>query len=831
MRRERTIKIGILAAVFVLAVIMFSYWTNRGSASMTADMGLATLPTISFVTEGKEANLLVGHKKEMNVASMRDTIAVYGEKGTLGVKIHHIEDVNSLKYEVYTLDGKEQLYEKSVKEVKESLTFRFENVLKKNQEGILKITLEQGNVPLYYYTRIIKDNGYHVKECLEYVEKLHNNLLKKENEDDVKKVMESNAQGDNTTLQHVTIHSNLRHVMWGSLNPKVVNGPYFEIKEVKNAYTSVRLSYQVQCQGDNNEQEIYNVKEFFKVAQGTDQIYLLEYDRTMEEEFRTSNVVLGAKGVILGIAGEELTYKVNSKGTIVAFIQANELWNYSKDNDAFALVFSFADAEKEDVRNRTDYHSIQILSMEENGNMTFSVCGYMNRGVHEGESGMAVYYYNMSKNSVEEEAFIPSRESSAVIEKELNELAYYNKEQEMLYVLLDGTLLRVRPQKDERTVLMEGLERGQYVVSDDGHLLAYQKENEGKEVVEIWNFAKDTKQAVSEENGEKVIPLGFVGSDFVYGLFREENAGYDAAGTAVRAMHRLEIRNAKKEVVKTYQKDNVYILGATITDNMITLRQATRSGSNYTEIAEDYITNNETSVSDLILFQSYWTDLKETQYRLVFSKGIQDKNAKTLKPKQVLQEKPTVLELERKTEEKYFYVYGLGEQAGVFEEAGEAIALAEKLSGVVLSPKQNYAWEDGNRVSWYRNFEIAGFTASGGESTLAACLKKVLSYEGKKSDAAAELASKSSEQILAEQLETEVIRFRGCSVKAMFYLIDKGVPVIALKDSANAILLVGYDAKTVTYVDPGSGSAYTSAIEKVDEMLAGSGNTFIGYIK
>ena len=76
MKKERVMKIGILSVVFVLAMIVFSYWTNRGSADMTADMGAATLPTLSFQVEGKEANLLIGHKREMNIASMRDAIAV-----------------------------------------------------------------------------------------------------------------------------------------------------------------------------------------------------------------------------------------------------------------------------------------------------------------------------------------------------------------------------------------------------------------------------------------------------------------------------------------------------------------------------------------------------------------------------------------------------------------------------------------------------------------------------------------------------------------------------------------------------------------------------------
>ena len=140
-------------------------------------------------------------------------------------------------------------------------------------------------------------------------------------------------------------------------------------------------------------------------------------------------------------------------------------------------------------------------------------------------------------------------------------------------------------------------------------------------------------------------------------------------------------------------------------------------------------------------------------------------------------------------------------------------------------------WEADNRVAWYRNFNVSAFAAKDEETNLAACVRKVLSYEGESTDAVAELGAKTPEEILSEQLGTEAVRFRGCSVKDMFYLIDKGVPVIGLKDSTNAILFVGYDAKTATYIDPTNGGPYASSIEQLDEMLKGSGNTSIGYVR
>lgn len=830
--KERTIRIAVLSVVFVLAIIVFSFLTNRGSASLTADMSSATLPTISFQTAGREANLLVGHKRSMDIASVRETICVYDDTEKLEMTIHHNpKSVDSISYEIYSANGEEKLYQDTVNKVEETVRLKMGADLPEGQEGLLKITLHLGKTPLYYYTRIIKDQNYHVEDCVKYIEELHNDILKKKNEDGIKKVMESNSEGNNTTLQHVTIHSDLNHIMWGKLKPEVTNDVQMEITEAKKAYTSVLLRYQVTLAGDNNKKEVYNVKEFFKVAHGSERIYLLEYDRKMEEVFQTSNVTLSSKGVLLGIAKEDTPYKVNPDGNIVAFVQANELWNYQKDEDAFSLVFSFAVAEKEDARHMTDDHAIRILSMESDGNMTFTVSGYMNRGEHEGESGIAIYYYYASKNYIEEIAFIPSTESYAVLEKTLGESAYYNQEQDVLYLLSNGTLRKIEMAEFKTTILVEGLQKGQYVASEDGHLFAYQNEQDGNIITEVWDFAKDSTKALSLGNGEIAVPLGFVEDDFVYGISRADQAGIDMSGAAVQAMHRVEIRNEKNKVIKTYEQPNVYVLDAVVDYNMITLKQGVKEGNVYKEISEDYITNNETSSSEHVSLKSYWTDLKETQYRLTFAETIKDTKAKTLHPKQVIQEIVPILQLQNQAEQEYFYVYGHGEQAGVFQEAGEAIELAEKLSGVVISPGQNYVWEADNRVAWYRNFNVSAFTTKEGENNLAACVRKVLGYGGKSADVVAELQTKTPEQILSEQLGTEAVRFRGCSVKDMFYLIDKGVPVIGLKDRNNAILFIGYDAKTATYIDPTNGGTYASSIEKLDEMLKGSGNTYIGYVR
>lgn len=877
--KEKIIKIGVLIVVFFAAIFFFNFVTNRGNDDMTADMGNATLPTMSFSTEGYEVNSLVGYRNEMNIPAMRDTITPVHAGGNVEVNLNlYGQEIKSFFYELYTLDGKEKLFEKTEKLNNSSddkndkndddnnnnnnndnsddrnngainsddkndknkndnnkIILKLGNVLEDNEEAVLKVTLTtKKGQEIYYYTRVVKPESHHVKECLDFAKTLHTEMLEKRESGIVSTVIEPNEESDNTTLQHVTIHSDLPHILWGKLKPEIVGDVFWDIKETNETYTAVQLRYQVKCEGETNEEEVYYVKEFFRVRYLKGKLYLLNYDRTMNQMLDTSNQILTNAGIDLGIVPKDMQYEINADGTIVGFIQERELWSYDKEADALSLVFSFRDSERKDIRNLYDQHAIRIISMEKNGNMSFGVYGYMNRGEHEGKVGAAIYYFDLAKNVVEEKAFIPSDKSFTIAQDELGKLVYYNNEQNVLYVLVDGTLYKVNLEDGAKETVAKNLGDKQYVVSEDGHLLSYQNSGTLTEAVKVTvlNFQTGKSYEINAAEGENIRPLGFIKEDFIYGISKAEHAGKTVSGESIVPMYKLEINNSKKKVVKTYQLENIYIADVFVENNMITLNRLMPNGSVYTAIDRDYITNNEEKKESNISFQSYPTDLKETQYRIAYEDRIEDLKPKILKPKQVLFENPTTIAFESKEEQGRYYVYGLGVMVGMYDKAGYAVQKADKVSGVVVSSNQAYVWERGNRDLIYKNREIEPFAVAAGETTLAACVRQVLAYEGKQVDVVAQMQEgKSPLAILKEYSGGEALDLTGCTAEEMLYIIGKGTPVIAMTDSVNAILLTGYDAKTITYLDPADSGMKIVPIETIDAMTVGSGHTFIGYVK
>lgn len=140
-----------------------------------------------------------------------------------------------------------------------------------------------------------------------------------------------------------------------------------EYQGSNTVYTSILAKYQVTCTGDTGAAETYNIKEFFRVRLSEEEMYLLDYNRSMNQVFDGTQNVLDENGILLGIASGDIPYETNSDGTILAFVQERDLWIYNREKDELSQVFSFANKEGYDVRSRNDQHAVRIISMEKNG--------------------------------------------------------------------------------------------------------------------------------------------------------------------------------------------------------------------------------------------------------------------------------------------------------------------------------------------------------------------------------------------------------------------------------------------------------------------------------
>lgn len=812
--KKRVIKIGVLIIVFAAALVISSLVLNRGSDDEIVDMGAPALPRISFTVDGRQVNILSGYVGDMEITAMRDTITPLESDGTLQMNLEADgNEISSIKYEVYSLDGGETYKTGELENVtpEEPMALELNDALGESvQEAVLKVILTVGEEEISYYTRIERPDEITAAGALEFAQDFHTKALEKSAAEELAVYLEPGEESDNSTYQTVNIHSDITHIQWGDLNPEVQGEVRWSIKESNSVYTSLLAKYQVSCEDDNGEVQMYDIKEFFRVRLSGDTVYLLDYNRDMQQVFNANLTVLDEDGIQFGIASNDIQYMTSDDDTIVAYVRERDLWLYDQDTDELSQVFSFSNQEGQDERSRNDQHAVRIISLDDSGNMAFAVYGYMNRGIHEGEVGVGIYYFNIDSNAIEEKAFIPSTKSFAIAEDELGKMVYYNHEQEMLYVLADGTLYQINLKNDDQTVLAEDLEDGQYAVSDDGHLMAYQTGGSlyTASEVTVMNLENGDQNTIQASEGDAVRPLGFVNGDFIYGKISSDDAGTMVSGEEITPMYEIEIRNSNNEAMASYSftDSGVYITDILVEGNMVTLNRVKKSGNVYQSTDQEFITNNEERSDSTIALESYTTERMQSQMRLTFENGIKDTEPKVLRPNELVSGEPLTITLGGGSEGVKYYVYGMGELEGIYDRAGYAIQEAEEISGVVISSDQAYIWEKGNRDLAYST-EAETFRRQDGELSLEACERYM------------------------EQYNAHQVDLTGCTLDQVLYVINKGCPMIALTNADHAILLTGYTRTDITYIDPDTGEEQTVGVGEMEKMVQGSGNTFIGYIQ
>lgn len=807
---KKLIKAGVLLIIFVAALIVSSLVINRGSGDQIVDMGAPTLPRVWFTLNGEKVNVLSGYVRDMDIPAMRDTITPLEADGTVDMTVETDgNEISGVQYTVYSMDGEEVYTEGEAPELSDTgtVTLSLSDGLSDSvREAVLKIVLTVDDREISYYTRIERSDNINAADCLAYAVDFHTNALDGTNAEEMELRLEPNEESDNSTYQTVNIHSDITHIQWGDLEPQVTSDVEWSIKESNTVYTSILAKYQVSCIGDNEETGVYNVKEFFRIREMGDTIYLLDYNRDLQKVFTGSPDTIDEKGVLLGIASDDLQYETNEDETIVAFVQERDLWLYSRESGELYQVFSFSDAEGSDERSRNDQHAVRIISMDNSGNLAFAVYGYMNRGTHEGEVGVGIYYFSVPDNVIEEKAFIPSTKSFAIAEDELGKMVYYNHSEKMLYVLAEGTLYQIDLDRNEQETLAENLTEDQYTVSDDGRLMAYQTDDSAS-VIQVMNLESGDSYEVSAEDGETLRPLGFIHSDFVCGRMRSEDAGQTVSGEEITPMYAVEILNSKNEKVAEYSftDSGIYTTDILIDGNLLTLNRVEKRDSVYSTAEQEYITNNEERKETTVSLETYSTDRMQRQLRITFADAAENTDVAVMKPHQLTTGEPLTITLSGTDTTEKFYVYGMGELVAVYDKAAYAIQRAEQVSGVVISSAQAYVWERGNRDLAYST-DAEAFQKEGEETSLQACERYM------------------------EQYGAHRVDLTGCRLDQVLYVINKGRPVIAVIDGDHAVLLTGYTTSDITYIDPDNGQESTVSVSDMEELTGQGGNTFIGYI-
>lgn len=815
---------------------------NRGNTDMTVQMAPATLPMVYAQRDGALINPMRGYLRNMEESTIRDSITPLEEGRRLSYVVERMGvEIKRLSFELRSVDGSRLVESTEITDIERKgdylyANFGLKDLIDDHREYCLVFIIDdEDGRSIRYYTRVILAQDYHIDEELSFVRDFHDKLFDKEAAAELTTYLESNAQGDNSTYARVDIHSSFQQITWGDLDIKEEMSPIVTISEMGPVVSNMKLSFLVST-GKGSRKIYYRAMEYYRVRRSPERIFLLNYEREMGQIFDWDlNDAFANNKIMLGVTSPDVEMTESDGGNVMAFVNEGRAFSYNIINNEFVYLYGFYDKDNFDRRTLYKGANIKILSVDEGQNVRFMVYGYMNRGRHEGDTGIAILYYNSTLNAVEEEAFIPDRRSVDMIKNDVEQLSYVDSTGR-LYLMLHGNVYEINLESKNYTAIIEGLTDESYQISSTGRTIAFISDEGhlGKEITCI-NLNTRRQTLITEDYNEIMAPLGFMGEDIIYGVIKEDEIVYSDTGEIFKPMYRVCIRNENNEILKTYQKDGIYVTDATVRDNQITLHRMVRGGTTgFVNTADDQILNNETPVKSENTIESAVTEGYETIIQIGVKNIINKKNLRVLTPREVLYEGGREISIKRPEDSiSRYYVYGLKQMEGVFNSVAAAVSLAESTSGVVTQDKGEYVWKSGIKNTKNQIMAITEDSSTEERSNLAVCLDTILSLEGYPRNTRFLLdKGQTAARILKDNMpESTILELYGCSLNSILYYVDQDIPVLASLGEGRCVLIIGFNEFNVVLFDPMKGAIYKMGMNDSRNLFEDAGNRFMTYIK
>ena len=828
---------AVFIITFAVTLVVASRVLNKNQDNMTMEMGRATLPVITMLFGETAYNPLYGHVRPMDPAAQREQITILTENRKTNFNIRtYGRNVTKITYQVRSGDGERLIENTELEDFKRDgdvITgeISLKDLIEQNTEYVLAIGLTMdGWQEAWYYTRAVWDPESLLGQQLEFIHNFHKKLYYREEAKELIKYLESNSRLEaNDTFHHVTIHGSFKQITWGDLRLTETRDPLYTLKEINGRDASVVVDYAVSTEASDRTTN-YRVRECYKIRYSPDRTYLLAYDRTMTQ-IPDEKALYGGDKILLGIGDENVNMMENESGTVVAFQQADRLFSYNVPAQKMALLFSFYDPETEDRREERDESDVKILNVDEDGNVDFAVYGYVNRGTREGEVGIRICRYDAKVNTISEKAFIPWDKPYSNLKSELEELLFLSADGS-LYLMLEHGVYRLDLENKTCEEVAKAYADGCLQTSEDHGILAWQQPGSDgyARTIQVRDLSENTQAELQCNADEALKILGFMGQDLIYGVAVKSEIQRTLGGKETFPAYKLVIVKADGTILKEYEQKGIYVTDVSLEENQIILERATRSEDgrlvpasqdHVTKTSQAKATKNKVSVVEIDVYEKY--------VQIQVNGKIDSKKVQLLTPKEVIQEGAEDFKVEILTPAESYRVYGPFGLDGSFLSAGSAIARADEISGTAYDGAGNKIWRKGDRSSRNQIMAISEPEKVSAEESLAVCLDVMLRLRGISIDGAALLErGKTPEEILMENAnEGMLLELPAESLEATLYYVSRDIPVLAILEGGEAVLITGYNESQIVIFQPGTGKLYKRGMNDALKWLQENGAGFL----
>lgn len=842
-RTEKKIssKYLLLGIIFIVTlVVTFLSMGFEPVLPSATTMTEATLPVVAMLTEeGSEFNSLHGYTEDINQSLINDNLTPVAQNRKQDIIIHNYGvSVEEISYKVRSLSDNSLIENTKVSDMQNNgdnitATLSIKNLIDDNTQYALEIILKTSHhEQIHYYTRIITGQDYALEQKFEFVKNFNACTLDQNRLNEIQRYIESSSSASNSNYGKVNINSSLSQIGWGELSPYIESQLIPIVKEISSDVAVISFDYKIGAVNEYDSYDSYNVYEYYRIRQTNSGFYLLNFEREANQIFDGKNDLTSSGKINLGIQSEQTaTFASDEGGKYAYFVNEGSLWCFNIQDNMYTRVFSFNSDETDGVRENFSKHNIKILNVSEDGNCSFLVYGYMNRGQHEGESGVSLCRYSYADNDVEERLYIPANVPYDILSQNIGNVAYLSDEN-TFYILMDDTLYSIDLISKEVMTVVSGLVDGTYAISEDGSIIAYSLNGKpyATDSIRLFNMAGDSEHIINAEEGEYIKSLGYINNDFIYGTAKKDDIIVKEDGNRTFAMYKVSIINSDYEVIKNYEESGIYVSDASISDMRINLTRVVKSGDGYEGTSIDQLINkDENTQTDGLVLDTIVSDNRKTELAIKLNKTVTSTDVEFRTSSKVTYKDDALLELAGDfTGDGRYYVYGYGHFQNSMTDISKAITLAYDTYGSVSDYNANEIWKR------YRNTsgELKGLSDnySNGDS-LTNALQIVASYAGAQFLVQDYLNDLTADEILSNISGVKGLSIKGVSVDKILNFVDKGCSVIAKSGYNSYVIITAYDSKNLTYTDAASGSTQTMAITEANKIFAQWENVFITYYK
>ena len=805
----------VLLVVFILGVAGTAFLMNNETTDDRSDMNDAVLPEVMVQFGDVLTNRMYGYRQPMEADFVRDSVTPLDTTKKLTLVVNPYDTkVRNLSYEIRTSDGSKVMENRTIKSLETGsdgylrTEIEISSGLLMNQEYSLQITLSTNHGDAYYYTRVVSRSATYTEQYAKFADDFVQMSLDKTQADNLAAYLETSDSASSRNFAGLNINSPLADISWGNLNPQLSKAGIPVIKDINETTASISIEYEISAQNENGNTEYYLVTDFYRMRYDETRIRLLDFKRSASEIFDPSLSVISNSGLLLGVRSKDVDYLTNEDGSVTAFTQNGDLWSYVPDTGKFVEIFTFRRDTESDFRDARVEHDIKLLSVENNGDVGFMVYGYMNRGAHEGYSGVGIYHYNNDQGAIEEQVFIPCTESFEFLQEDLGTLSYVNQSGQ-LFIMIAGNLYQINIDENTYEVLADHIDSDDFGVSVTNAHAAWKSESgDYAGQIEFIDFDTMERRRIAPEASQKLDLLGFMNEDLIYGIVLDGDTLPNATGYMIDGITMFRIEGFDGTVKKEYHQDGLYVAGVTVGTTLMEFTLVQKSGDIYKGVKKDNIMNNSTAATDKTSVEQTSSSRQGVIVRLTFEDSPSSEEPLILYAKvRNAGEKVVDIQVDKSSVEEVYYVYAGGGLDSVWTDPAKAVQRADKQTGVVLNRAQQYVWERGNMKT-----QITLNTTDIPEIIRTASLD-VQNLQNGLGDSA------------------KVTDLTGCSLENVLYEVSAQRAVIARTGSDSSVVIVGYDQYNTYLLDPSTGEVKPYGMNDSTALFKNAGNMFITYLE